>query len=119
MEPSVCIVGGCGHIGLPLGIALAEVGVQVTLLDIDEARVRRVAAGRMPFLERGADELLPSVLATSRLHVTTSADVIREHDTVVVTIGTPVDEFMDPGVRSFDRSIDRVLFVRCNALGAL
>ena len=72
MEPSVCIVGGCGHIGLPLGIALAEAGVQVTLLDIDEARVRRVAAGRMPFLERGADELLPSVLASGRLQATTS-----------------------------------------------
>ena len=109
MEPSVCIVGGCGHIGLPLGIALAEVGVHVTLLDIDQARVHRVAAGRMPFLERGADELLPSVIATGRLQATTSVDVIRDHDTVVVTIGTPVDEFMDPGVRSFDRSIDRVL----------
>jgi UDP-N-acetyl-D-mannosaminuronic acid dehydrogenase len=109
MKHSVCIVGGCGHIGLPLGIALAEVGVHVTLLDIDEARVRRVAAGRMPFLERGADELLPSVLATGRLQATTSVDVIRDHDTVIVTIGTPVDEFMDPGVRSFDRSIDQVL----------
>ncbi len=109
MEPSVCIVGGCGHIGLPLGIALADAGAQVTLLDIDEARVRRVVAGRMPYLERGADELLLSVLATGRLQATTSADVILEHDTVVVTIGTPVDEYMDPGVRSFDRSIDRVL----------
>ena len=48
-------------------------------------------------------------LATGRLQATTSVDVIRDHDTVVVTIGTPVDEFMDPGVRSFDRSIDRVL----------
>jgi UDP-N-acetyl-D-mannosaminuronic acid dehydrogenase len=44
MESSVCIVGGCGHIGLPLGMALAEVGVPVTLFDIDAARVRRVAA---------------------------------------------------------------------------
>jgi UDP-N-acetyl-D-mannosaminuronic acid dehydrogenase len=109
MQPTVCIVGGCGHIGLPLGIAFADVGVQVTLLDIDEARVRRVAAGRMPFLERGADERLSSVLATGRLTATTSAEVIREHDTVVVTIGTPVDEFMDPGIRSFDRSMDRIL----------
>ncbi|HKM53163.1 MAG TPA: nucleotide sugar dehydrogenase, partial [Isosphaeraceae bacterium] len=58
MEPAVCIVGGCGHVGLPLGIALADAGVQVTLLGIDQDRVRRVTAGRMPFLERGADELL-------------------------------------------------------------
>jgi UDP-N-acetyl-D-mannosaminuronic acid dehydrogenase len=109
MDASVCIVGGCGHIGLPLGIALADAEVQVTLLDVDEARVRRVAAGRMPFLERGADERLTSVLATGRLRATTSVGVLREHDTVIVTIGTPVDEFMDPGIRTFDRSMERVL----------
>jgi UDP-N-acetyl-D-mannosaminuronic acid dehydrogenase len=109
MESSVCIVGGCGHIGLPLGLAFAEVGVSVTLLDTDGARVRRVAAGQMPFLERGAEEILPNLLSTARLSVTTSPEVIRDHDIVVVTIGTPVDEFMDPNVRSFDRAIDRVL----------
>jgi UDP-N-acetyl-D-mannosaminuronic acid dehydrogenase len=109
MLNSACIVGGCGHIGLPLGIALAEAGVRVTLLDIDEARVREVAAGRMPFLERGADPALSTVLAAGSLRVTTSSDVIREAETVIVTIGTPVDEFLDPDVRSFDRAIDRVL----------
>jgi UDP-N-acetyl-D-mannosaminuronic acid dehydrogenase len=109
MNNSVCIVGGCGHVGLPLGIALAEAGARVTLLDIDEVRVRKVAAGRMPFLEHGADQVLPAVLATGRLLATTSSEVIRDHDTVVVTIGTPVDEFMDPGVRAFDRAIDWVL----------
>jgi UDP-N-acetyl-D-mannosaminuronic acid dehydrogenase len=106
---SISIVGGCGHIGLPLGIALAEAGADVTLIDVDEARVRRVMAGRMPFLERGADELLPSVLASGKLKATSDPCVIRDHETVIVTIGTPVDEFMDPGLRSFDRSIDRVL----------
>lgn len=109
METSVCIVGGCGHIGLPLGLALAEVGVSVTLLDIDVARVRLVASGQMPFLERGAERILPHLLTTDRLKVTTATEVIRAHDIVVVTIGTPVDEFMDPNVRSFDRAIDRVL----------
>jgi UDP-N-acetyl-D-mannosaminuronic acid dehydrogenase len=109
MNNSICIVGGCGHVGLPLGIALAEAGARVTLLDINEARVCEVAAGRMPFLERGADQVLSAVLATGHLRVTTSSDVIRDSDTVIVTIGTPVDEFMDPGVRSFDRAIDRVL----------
>jgi UDP-N-acetyl-D-mannosaminuronic acid dehydrogenase len=109
MKHSLCIVGGCGHIGLPLGVAFADAGAQVTLLDTDEARVRKVAAGKMPFLERGADHLLPRVLATGRLHATTSSEVIAEHDVVIVTIGTPVDEFMDPGVRSFDRAIDLVM----------
>jgi UDP-N-acetyl-D-mannosaminuronic acid dehydrogenase len=63
----------------------------------------------MPFLERGASELLPVMLATGRLRTTTCSELIPEHDTVIVTIGTPVDEFMDPGVRSFDRAIDPIL----------
>ena len=109
MKTSVCIVGGCGHIGLPLGLSLAQAGAIVTLLDLDEGRVRQVDSGRMPFVERGADDLLPAVLATGRLQVTTSAEALCEADAVVVTIGTPVDEFMDPGLRSFDRSIDGVL----------
>ena len=67
MRDSVCIVGGCGHIGLPLGLALAAVGVKVTLLDTDSVRVGHVAAGQMPFLERGAEEFLPRLLATGRL----------------------------------------------------
>jgi UDP-N-acetyl-D-mannosaminuronate dehydrogenase len=75
MESSVCIVGGCGHIGLPLGMALAEVGVPVTLFDIDVARVRLVAAGQMPFLECGAERILPHLLSTDRLKVTTSPEL--------------------------------------------
>src|SRR5438552_16416513 len=102
MNDSVCIIGGCGHVGLPLGIALARSGADVTLLDVDETRVGEVAAGRMPFLERGADAILPALLASGRLRVTTSPQVIGQSATVVVTIGTPVDEFMDPGVHSFD-----------------
>jgi len=90
-------------------MALADAGARVTLVDTDDARVSLVAAGRMPFLESGADQLLPLLLATGRLRATTSSDLIRDHDTVVVTIGTPVDEFMDPSLRSFDRAIDRVL----------
>jgi UDP-N-acetyl-D-mannosaminuronic acid dehydrogenase len=109
MNNSVCIIGGCGHVGLPLGIALARSGADVTLLDVDETRIAAVAAGRMPFLERGADQILPTVLASGRLRVTTSPEVIRESEHVIVTIGTPVDEFMDPGVHSFDRAIDQVL----------
>jgi UDP-N-acetyl-D-mannosaminuronic acid dehydrogenase len=109
MEASVTIVGGCGHVGLPLGIALARAGVQVCLLDVDKSRVGEVAAGRMPFLEYGAEEVLPRVVATGRLRATTNAEVVGAHENIIVTIGTPVDEYLDPGVRSFDRGLDEVL----------
>ena len=62
----ITIVGGCGHVGLPLGIVLAsKAGLQVDLLDIDPAKVDLVNSGTMPFMERGADELLRQVVGKS------------------------------------------------------
>ena len=71
----VVIVGGCGHVGLPLGIVLAsKAGLQVDLLDMDAQEVDLVNSGTMPFMERGADELLRKVVkkslnATARSHL--------------------------------------------------
>jgi UDP-N-acetyl-D-mannosaminuronic acid dehydrogenase len=109
MDQSICIVGGCGHVGLPLGIFLAENGFVVGLLDINAAKVQEVNAGRMPFREKGADEALPAVLRTGRLTATTSQQAVAQSDIVIVTVGTPVDEYLDPSIRSFDQSMDRVL----------
>ena len=47
----VAIVGGCGHVGLPLGLALADAGCSVICYDIDAAAVDRVRGGTMPFVE--------------------------------------------------------------------
>ena len=50
----VAIVGGCGHVGLPLGLAFAEAGLHVSLFDIDARAVALVNDGQMPFEEPGA-----------------------------------------------------------------
>jgi UDP-N-acetyl-D-mannosaminuronic acid dehydrogenase len=106
---SLCIVGGCGHVGLPLGIAFALAGARVTLYDINSQRVREVAEGHMPFVEAGAEEALPQALESGNLELSHNPEVIGQHEAVVITIGTPVDEFLDPSVRSFDRAIDQIL----------
>src|SRR5439155_232410 len=102
-EPSIAIVGGCGHVGLPLGIAFTRAGARMTLVDTDAERVAAVRAGRMPFLERRADQALPDALATGRLAAGTSLAAISDHEFGVVAIGTPVHEFLGPAVRGFDR----------------
>lgn len=110
MRPtSIAIVGGCGHVGLPLGMVFAEKGLRVHLLDISAKSVAMVNGGTMPFAEEGADSLLPKVLAAGMLSATTDAAVLREVDTVIITIGTPVDEYLDPSVRSFDEAIDKIV----------
>ncbi len=105
----VAVVGGCGHIGLPLGLLLCDRGHTVTLVDVNASSVKTIADGKVPFHEEGADELLPKCLASGRLRLTLEAQAVRDQDVVLVTIGTPVDEYLDPDIRTFDRVIDDVV----------
>ena len=59
MSFTMAVVGGCGHVGLPLGLAFASRGVHVTLIDKSEERVAQVAAGRMPFWIAGRMNCCP------------------------------------------------------------
>ena len=72
----VVIIGGCGHVGLPLGIMLARAGRTVGLLDADEGRKRAVHAGTMPFIEHGAEPLLQETLDRT-LHVVDALDAVE------------------------------------------
>src|SRR5580704_12220946 len=57
----LAIVGGCGHVGLPLGLAFARQGLQVDLVDTSAERVAMVNGGRMPFHEDDAEAVLQEV----------------------------------------------------------
>lgn len=92
----IVIIGGCGHVGLPLGLAFAKAGKRVIALDIDAKKVDETNQGRMPFLDKGADELLLEVRKSGRFEASTDADVIRAADTVITVIGTPLDEHLNP-----------------------
>ncbi len=91
----VAVVGGCGHVGLPLGLAFADAGLSVVLYDLDAAKVERVAAGEMPFVEPGCEEILRRV-AGRELTVTADPSLVSRAEYVVVVIGTPVDEHLNP-----------------------
>lgn len=106
---AIAIVGGCGHVGLPLGLAFADLGRDVTLVDTSESRVRTVMEGRLPFLEQGAEPVLARVLAAKKLAARTDYAGLTNYEVVITTIGTPVDEYQDPMVRSFDKVMVELL----------
>src|SRR5205823_3780537 len=91
----LAILGGCGHVGLPLGLSFARKGYQVDLVDTSAERVAQVNAGRMPFHEEDAEELLRRMLDAKMIRATTDNTVIEDAAGVIVTIGTPVDEYLD------------------------
>src|SRR5947208_2388271 len=94
----LAIVGGCGHVGLPLGLAFARKGYQVDLVDTSPERVAQVNSGRMPFHEDDADQLLGEVIGRGLIKATTDAAVLEDASAIIVTIGTPTDEYLDPSV---------------------
>lgn len=96
MKYDVVIIGGFGHVGLPLAIVFANKGLRVCAFDINENVKEIIAQGKMPFLEEGADILLPKVLESGNLALSLDPSVISETDTVVVVIGTPVDKHLNP-----------------------
>jgi UDP-N-acetyl-D-mannosaminuronic acid dehydrogenase len=91
----ICVVGGCGHVGLPLAISFARQGLKVSVYDVDERAVESVRSGRMPFLERGAEPKLREVLGRT-LDVSTEPSAISRSRFLIVVIGTPVDEHLNP-----------------------
>jgi UDP-N-acetyl-D-mannosaminuronic acid dehydrogenase len=104
----VVIVGGCGHVGLPLALSLADCGYTVGINDIDDKKIEQVRSGRVPFKEAGAEALLAQVLPTGRLELSSDASMLARTRTVVLVIGTPIDEFMNPSVRIFERVLDEL-----------
>jgi UDP-N-acetyl-D-mannosaminuronic acid dehydrogenase len=106
--PDVVVVGGGGHVGLPLSLMLARAGLRVGIYDISAETVARIEAGEMPFIETGADELLREVLATGRLQTSTKPELLNGVTEVIVVIGTPIDEFLNPSMAIFERAVDEL-----------
>jgi UDP-N-acetyl-D-mannosaminuronic acid dehydrogenase len=104
----VCIIGGAGHIGLPLGIAFADAGKRVVLYDINEKALGIVAGRKLPFLENNAEEALGRVLGES-LFLSTDREVISRSQYVVIVLGTPVDEHLNPEFNLFRKFFDDII----------
>ncbi len=103
------VVGGAGHVGIPLVLSFADAGMTVNINDLNEAALTSLRAGKLPFIEHGAAPLLTKALANNRLVFTASSDGISRQGPVIVTIGTPVDEFLNPVHGAVQRFFDSVL----------
>ncbi len=102
------VLGGGGHVGLPLSLVFARAGLRVGIFDIDPVVLERIGRGEMPFMEAGAETLLTEVLAAGRLELSADAAMLARTSTVVVVIGTPVDEFLGPSMTIFERAVDQI-----------
>jgi UDP-N-acetyl-D-mannosaminuronic acid dehydrogenase len=95
-ELDAVVIGGCGHVGLPLAIALASRDTKVGIYDVSQTAVDTVNAGQLPFAEPGAVEPLRTGLAAGRLRASADPAIVGTAEHVIVVIGTPVDEHLNP-----------------------
>ncbi len=105
----ITVVGGAGHVGVPLVLALAEAGLRVNVNDLNQTTLDTLKSGKLPFIEDGAEQVLAAALAGRRLVFTNSPDLISKGGPVIITIGTPIDEFLNPVRRVVQECIDWML----------
>jgi len=82
-ERDVVVIGGGGHVGLPLAIAFADRGARVAIYDVSEEAVERVNAAKLPFDEPGALPLLERAVASGRLTASTDPAVVGTADRAI------------------------------------
>lgn len=104
----VCVFGGLGHVGLPLGLSLADAGKKVVLYDINQSAIETVNKGEMPFLESGAKPVLDRVLGQN-LHISNQKTVIQESYFLILVIGTPIDNHLNPKFTLFKELLEDLM----------
>jgi UDP-N-acetyl-D-mannosaminuronic acid dehydrogenase len=90
-------------------LSLASKGFVVNVNDLNLDNLAALEAGRLPFIEHGADGLLASALRNKRLIFTNKPSEISNSGPVIITIGTPVDEFLNPERHVIQQCIDMML----------
>ena len=105
----VTVIGGAGHVGLPLALSFADKGLSVLIHDISEKALETIRRGKLPALEYDAQPYLDRALANGNLHMTYLVNEIPSTGTVIITIGTPVDEYLNPVHKVVKNCIDALL----------
>jgi UDP-N-acetyl-D-mannosaminuronic acid dehydrogenase len=106
VDLDVAVLGGAGHVGLPLSLMFADRGLATVIVDTDAAKVELIRSGVMPFAEAGAPEMLARTLASGKLTASTSPAEVGRARFVICIIGTPVDEHLNPSFTGIERALD-------------
>lgn len=114
LTADLTVVGGAGHVGIPLVLSFAGQGLTVNVNDLNLDNLAALKAGRLPFIEYGAEDLLSKALRQRKLIFTSAPDAMSKSGPIIVTIGTPVDEFLNPERQVVLDCLDNLLPYLCD-----
>jgi UDP-N-acetyl-D-mannosaminuronic acid dehydrogenase len=104
----IAVIGGAGHVGLPLSLVLADAGHSVKIIDINQKALSEIQKGIFPFLEKGGPELLKEIMKTSKLSFSSDHKDVKDCEVIILTVGTPVDEHLNPDLASVYSAINEI-----------
>ena len=104
----IAIVGGCGHVGLPLAVSLAAAGAEIISFDINPIAVNMVNRGETPFFEEGLNETLRGVLG-DYFSATLNPATISDADVIIMIVGTPLDIHLNPDPNAVVDALSEIL----------
>lgn len=102
-------VVGCGYVGLATGTVLADLGHDVTGLEIDRAKLEKLSNGRSPIFEAYLDDLLESAISAGRLSFTDDhIRALQDAEVIILAVGTPTRETWAIDLTQLESAIDSV-----------
>tara|TARA_B110000037_G_scaffold74001_1_gene88802 strand:+ start:2813 stop:3991 length:1179 start_codon:yes stop_codon:yes gene_type:complete len=104
----ITVIGGAGHIGLPLSIVFANKGFDVAVLDKNKSAMELAKKGIMPFKEKDGKKNLKKALKRKIEFYSEPGSFISD-TTVVITVGTPVDDFLNPDMSQIKDCLDSLM----------
>jgi UDP-N-acetyl-D-mannosaminuronic acid dehydrogenase len=105
----VAIVGGAGHVGAPLAILMADRGIRTLVHDINQKSLDTLASGKLPFFEEDGEPLLQKAIQADQIGFTSRSADLEGVPIIIVTIGTPVDEFHNPILKVVTDCFDQLM----------
>ncbi len=98
---NISIIGGTGHVGLPLGLAFSERKFKVELIDVNKQNIDKVNKGILPFIEENGKKLLKQSLKKKNIIATNNLSSLRSSKFIIICIGTPIKKNLKPEVKNF------------------
>jgi UDP-N-acetyl-D-mannosaminuronic acid dehydrogenase len=108
MNESVAIIGGAGHVGLPLAISFANAGVKTQIYDVNVDGMEAVMKGKFPFKEIHGKRQLEVALRSGNLLTTSNPEKLAEPGVIITIIGTPVDNHLNPDPDAIRKSLQHL-----------
>ena len=100
-KSNISIIGGAGHVGFALGLIFSSKGFNVSLIDKDRSNIKKINSGKIPFLEENSQKLLKTMIKKKRIYATNQLRKVIESKFIIVCIGTPINNKLNPSLRDF------------------